>query len=284
MQPARMQGRVSRFLLLLLIAFGLSACLPEQASPTPVPPTETVTVTPLPSATIIWFPPTPTYTPFPTQAVTPTQDLRPEVSSVILEDQFNQPKTWSTSRTAVGSIAYGQRELTLAVASPKGSLISLRAAPSLNDFYLEIDTLPSLCRAEDNYGLILRATSLFDYYRLLVNCNGQLRLERLKNGKFLILQDWMTSGQIFPGGMIRLRLGVWARKDEMRVFVNGVYQFTVRDPVWPSGQVGVFARSAGETPLTVSFSNLLISSIGASSAPGVPTSTVIPAAKPSKTP
>jgi hypothetical protein len=280
-----MQGRVFRFLLVLLIGLGLSACLPAEITPTSIPPTETPTVTPLlPSATVIWFPPTQTFTPFPTQAVTPTQDLRPEVSGILLDDQFDQPKTWTTSRTAIGSVAFGQHELTLAVASAKGSLISLRAAPLLNDFYLEIDTLPSLCRAEDNYGLLLRATSLFDYYRLLVNCNGQLRMERLKNGKFVILQDWMTSGQIFPGGMIRLRLGVWARKEEMRVFVNGVYQFTVRDTVWPSGQVGVFARSTGETPLTVSFSNMRVSSLGSSFAPGAPTSTAIPAPKPSKTP
>ncbi|MBE0699206.1 MAG: hypothetical protein IH586_19975 [Anaerolineaceae bacterium] len=251
-------------MLFFLIVLALTACLPAEASPAPVPPTETATATPLPSATIIWFPATPTYTPFPTREITPTQDLRPEIGGLILEDRFDDPQSWATSRTAVGSVAFGQKELTLAVASPRGSLISLRAEPQLSDFYLEIDSLPSLCRTDDNYGLILRATSRFDYYRLLVNCNGQLRMERLKNEKPVLLQDWITSGQIFPGGMIRLRLGVWAQKDEMRVFVNDIYQFTVQDPVWPAGQVGVFARSAGDTPLTVNFSQLKIFSLNGS--------------------
>jgi hypothetical protein len=274
---------VFRLMLFFLVALALTACLPVEASPTPVPPTETVTVTLLPSATIIWFPATPTFTPFPTQEITPTLDLRPAMSGVILEDRFDDPQSWATSRTAVGSVAFGQNELTLAVASPRGSLLSLRKAPQLDDFYLEIDALPSLCRTDDNYGLLLRATSLYDYYRLLVNCNGQLRMERLKNGKPVVLQDWVTSGQVFPGGMIRLRLGVWAQKDEMRVFVNGIYQFTAHDPVWASGQLGVFARSTGDTPLTVNFSQLKIYHLDSSVAvPAVTTPT--PSLKQSKIP
>jgi hypothetical protein len=83
-------------------------------------------------------------------------------------------------------------------------------------------------------------------------------MERLKNGEVVPLQDWLGSGQVFPGGMMSLRLGVWAFKEEMRIFINNEYQFTVRDPVWPEGQVGVFARSAGDTPLTVNFSQLQI--------------------------
>ena len=252
---------MSRSIAFFLIALAMTACLPVEASPTAAPPTETKPPTPLPSATIIWFPATATFTPFPTREIIPTQDYHPGTGEIFLEDFFDDPASWATSRTAVGSVAFGQQELTLAVASPRGSLLSLRSSPQVNDFYLEIDTLPSLCRPGDIYGLLLRASSPIDYYRLMVNCNGQVRMERLKNGKVVLLQDWITSGQIFPGGMIRLRLGVWALKDEMRVFVNDVYHFTVRDPVWISGQVGVFARSAGETPLTVNFSHLVVRSL-----------------------
>jgi hypothetical protein len=122
--------------------------------------------------------------------------------------------------------------------------------------------VPSLCRSDDAYGLLLRASSTQDYYRLLVTCSGRIRLERTKGGKSIPLQDWVASGQIFPGGMMRYRLSVWAQGPEMRVFVNDVYQFSVKDPVWESGAVGVFARSAGDTPLTVSFSNLVVYETG----------------------
>lgn len=274
-----------RFFLFLLIGVVLTACLPVEISPTPIPaPTETVTVTPPPSATIVWFPATPTFTPAPTQEITPTQEVRPEIGALILDDRFNDPQSWMTSRTAVGSIAFGENELTLAVAAPKGSLLSLRATPQLDNFYLEIEALPSLCRADDQYGLLLRASSLFDYYRLLISCNGQLRMERLNNGKYTVLQDWVTSGQIFPGGMIPVRLGVWAQKDELRIFANDTFQFTVRDPVWVTGQVGVFARSEGETPLTVNFSKLRVYHLEAALTSGQRTSTAAPTLNRSKTP
>jgi hypothetical protein len=177
---------------------------------------------------------------------------------MLLEDYFTDPATWTTARTGIGSIAFGQQELTLAVSAPQGTLYSLRNSLRLSDFYLEIQMLPSLCTPGDVFGLLLRANSGVDYYRLLINCNGQVRLERLKNSKILPLQDWVGSGQVFPGGLMRLRLGVWAYQEEIRVFINDVYQFSVHDPVWTEGQLGVFARSASDSPLTVSFSNLEI--------------------------
>lgn len=254
-----------KVLLWVILSLGLfSACLPEPtpvATPTPSP---TVTQTATATATVVWFPPTATFTPMPTRQVTPTVDLRPALGEVILNDPFTDKTQWQVMRTAVGSIAYGKSELTLAVSQPRGSLLSLRKAPQLTNFYLEMDVLPSLCRDGDTFGLLVRAASGADYYRLLLNCSGQLRMERLKNSKAVPLQDWVVSGQIIPGGMMRNRLGLWAKGEEMRVYVNGDYQFTVKDPVYSSGVVGVFARSQGETQLTVNFSNLKIYNVGAS--------------------
>ena len=42
----------------------------------------------------------------------------------------------------------------------------------------------------------------------------------------------------------------------MRLFLNGRFQFSVREPTFPIGAFGVFVRSAGETPVTVTFSDL----------------------------
>jgi hypothetical protein len=47
----------------------------------------------------------------------------------------------------------------------------------------------------------------------------------------------------------------------MRFFVNDEYQFTINDPMLPSGSVGVFARSRGENAVTVNFSELVIREI-----------------------
>lgn len=194
----------------------------------------------------------------PTQEALPTQDIRPKLGALIFQDQFEKSTGWQTGSVAAGNVAIGENELTLAVSTPRGILTSLRTSPQFDNFYLEVDLLPSLCTGEDAFGLLLRAISNQDYYRLLINCNAQMRLERIRGGRSLPLQDWTLSGQIRPGGLLQTRLGVWADGSELDIFVNGAYQFSIKDPVFTSGTVGVFARAAGDTSLSVSFSNLMI--------------------------
>jgi hypothetical protein len=81
--------------------------------------------------------------------------------------------------------------------------------------------------------------------------------------------------------MLPVRLGVWALGGELRIFANDIFQFSIRDPLWKSGRVGIFARAAGDTPLTVSFSNLQVQALDASRIPTPvpsPTITVPPTA------
>jgi hypothetical protein len=206
--------------------------------------------------------------------MTPTPDLRPPLGKVLLEDPFTDQTQWPVSRSGAGNVTYGKGELTLAVSATRGTLTSLRKAPMLDNFYLQVEALPSLCRNEDTYGLLLRASSSQDLYRLLVTCSGKVRLERVKGGRVLPLQDWTPSGQIFPGGMLRTRLGVWAQGEDLHIFINDVYHFSVRDTVWSSGTLGLFARSAGDTPLTVSFSNLVVYRVSPGLQPSAPPTVV----------
>lgn len=258
-----------------LLLFLLSACLPETQAV--VSPTPSATGTPSPTATqtIVWFPPTVTPTPAPTRDLRPTQEMDPGRGELLLADLFLDEGQWSTGRSAAGSIAYGRQELTLAISEPRATLQTLRDGPDFSSFYLEIDAIPSLCRQGDVFGLLLRAASPQDYYRLLVNCQGQLRFERVKDARLLVLHEWQNNDQFPPGAMLGMRLGVWALGPEMRVFVNGAYQFSVRDPLWPAGRVGLFARAAGDTPLTVNFANLRVQAIDAGRVPTpVPTATI----------
>lgn len=256
------RGSASRFQLLFAYFCAacllMAGCLPATPAPLLPTPTETPAPTPTLTATIVWFPATATHTAAPTLAPEPTIDQRPALGDVLLRDPFTDQDQWQTFRTTAGSAAYGRDELTLATASSKVLLTSFRAAPQLADFYLEIDALPSLCREGDTFGLLLRAGSEGDFYRLLADCAGRLRMERLRSSRVEPLQDWTPTGQVPPGGMIPMRLGVLAQDESLAVFINGVHQFTVRDPVYTSGMIGVFARSAGDSPLTVSFSDLMV--------------------------
>jgi hypothetical protein len=246
-------------LFLLFLASFLSSCValtPTQAvTPFSSP---TASITPSPTETIIWFPATPTPTPLATIPVEPTPDMHPGVGALLLEDTFSDKVSWNTDRNSNGSVAYGIDELTLAVSMKEGQLMSLRNEPVLDDFYLEITASPSLCRSQDVYGLVLRATGEQVYYRFALTCGGLVRLERVSGGRYTILQDWLSSGQIPLGSPVRIRLGVWAKGDELRFFVNDVYQFGYANLPELSGQIGVFARSGGDNALTVNFSDLQV--------------------------
>ena len=257
--------------LTLCLALGLSACTALESQALEAQATATATQTPSPSPTIVWFPPTNTPTPLPSPVFVPTPDQRPGLGAVIYQDDFEERTRWQTFSGATGSVAYGIDELTIAISQPKGILLSLSKEPFLDDFYLEITANPSLCRGADAYGLLLRATTYVDYYRFLISCSGELRLERVKNGRVALLQDWTPSGQVPPGSPLLLRLGVWTAGNEMRFFVNDIYQFRASDPVWRSGNIGVFARSGGENALTVSFSDLIVRSVGAAPRSSAPT-------------
>lgn len=239
----------------------LSACLPSE-SPVPIlesTPTPTLTFTP--TATVEWFPATATPTVMPTFPITSTPDYHPNLGEIILSDDFSAPGSWTLGKTSSGNIALGVNELTIAIAEPKAYDYSLRQEPILGDFYLELTTSPMLCQGEDQYGILLRMASPGDFYRYSLSCDGRVRLDRIVQGAATSPQPWTNSGSVPPGAPITSRLGVWALGNEMRFFINDQYQFTVTDPLLQSGNLGVFARSMGETAVTVNFSDLVVRQI-----------------------
>jgi hypothetical protein len=230
----------------------LAAPLPPEPSASPLPPTATAT------PTIVWFPPTATNTPLPTVTlpVTPTLDTRASYGALIYREDFRNPARWMLGRSAAGSVALGKSEISLVVTQPRGFLYSLQQEVGLGDFYLEITASPSICRGEDEYGLLLRVVSMMDYYRFGVNCRGEARVDRLVGGDASSPQPPLLSGAVPPGAPSTTRLAVWALGKELRFYANGQFLFAVRDPVLLNGGVGVYARATGPDSLTVNFSDL----------------------------
>lgn len=259
--------RLAGLVLGLMVMAGAPGC--SLAGPVAKPADQPTATSALPSATPtltpVWFPATETPTPPPIPTPLPTQDERPPLGSLLVGDDFTTADAWELRAHEAGTIALGQHELTLAVTGEKGVLSSLRSGTLPADVFIEITVYPSLCGQGDVFGLFLRAQSPRDGYRLLVSCDGRLRLERLKNGELVVLQDWLASAALPPGGMAPVRLGAAMQGRDMTVFVEGNLQFTVRDPVWGEGQVGVYARAAQEGPLTVNFSDLKVYALTAGS-------------------
>jgi hypothetical protein len=146
----------------------------------------------------------------------------------------------------------------LTLAAPAGAYIfRIRADTILNNFYAELTASPSLCQDQDEYGLLIRA-SLASYYRLVLMCNGTLRLDLVTSRTHPILQQAIASSDVPTGAPGEVRMGVWAVDSDLRFFLNDRYQFSVTDSAYLSGTIGMFVHSAAGTPVTVSFSNLTI--------------------------
>lgn len=244
------------FHISFLLVWGLCllvACLPLDSSlsaATPQP-TEAVTQTP----TIVWFPPSATPTRLAVPTYTATPEMSPGIGRVTLSDDFSAESVWDTAVSDNGSAAISRNRLALTV-QPGFYLSSMRREMPLSDFYAEITARPSLCRGEDNYGIIVRGVGS-SFYRFVLTCNREVRAERVNGGTKLPLQEPVVSGDA-PGAPGEVRIGIWAVGSEMRLFLNGRYQFAITDPSFPSGALGVYVRSTGDTPVTVTFSDLKI--------------------------
>jgi hypothetical protein len=252
-------------LILLSACSGMDSWL---ATETPPPPTETAVPTP----TIVWFPPTTTPTPRALTTPMPTPERRPGLGAIVFSDPFDSESLWDTARSDDGSATLNNGSLVLAV-QPGVYLLSLNQDLLVGDFYAEITARASLCRDKDSYGLLFRA-SRNAYYRYSVICDGTVRLDRLSVQRRTPIQEPLPSGDAPPGAPAEVRLGVWAVGPEMRLFLNGRYQFTVLETTLQSGTLGVFVNSAGETPVTVSFSDLTVQRVDYDAPP--PTVTPVP--------
>lgn len=218
---------------------------------TAVPPTP-ATATP----TVLWFPPTRTPTPLPPSTPTPEILLTP--SGLIFRDDFSQPEVWTTVTSSSASVVLENNHLILSLDGKRLYLMTLRTGPVLTDFYLQVTARLNLCRQKDAYGALFRAASEGDYYRYTLNCQGQVRLERARGGQVVPLKEWQESGDAPRGAPGEVRLGILAIGSDMYLFLNDHFQFALRDTLFRSGRVGLFALSAEETPLAVVFSDLVV--------------------------
>lgn len=247
------------FLILTGLIF-LSGCDLVPPEPT-LTPTLTATQTETPTPTVDWFPATPTATlpvlPSPTPQPT-FEDTRTGITERLVDDDFTDERLWEIRQSPAGNIAFGTQNLTLAIARAETSLTS-RSQHNLGvDFYLEMTIQTSLCQPDDQIGLLFWQQTEGDYYRLLIDCAGQVRLEVVQGGQAIVLQDWESGQRVQPGAPASNRLAVWVSRGLFQLYINDAYQFEQRIAVNRSGGLGVFARTISGNAMTIRFSDLQI--------------------------
>ncbi|HEX7621435.1 MAG TPA: hypothetical protein VF359_09575 [Anaerolineales bacterium] len=270
-----------RGVLLLVFLTACSGLIPAPSSspngtmtPTLIPWTET------PTFTIVWFPPTDTPTYFPTRAILATPDQRPGLGDLLFTDTFDKPGLWSTSGASSASATVTRNQLLLSI-SGQGPLTiaSMRNQPSLGNFFAETTVKLSLCGNKDQFGMIFRAAPGDNYYRFVVSCDGQTRLERSDSGSRLPLINWLPSGDAPISAPSEVKIGVWAAGSEMRFFLNDHFQFAVLDRALQTGTLGFFVFASGAAPITIVFSDLSVYSVAYVS----PTPSLTPSRTPTPT-
>lgn len=221
------------------------------------PPTDTPILTSTATETPVWFPATPTPSPFPTPVVSPTIDLRTGVGDLLVEDDFSDATLWSTSTDNNAAASVSNGKLNLSLKSAKSYLISIRNTPSFMDFYAEVTASPNFCHGEDEYGLIVRSLD-GSHYRFALSCDGRAKVDRSYNGALSRQAGWLANGIIPNLAPSSSKLAVWAGGGQMHFFVNDFYLFTVTDSLLYKGNIGVYVHTSGEDDASVSFSNLKV--------------------------
>jgi len=183
-------------------------------------------------------------------------EMSPGIGEVILRDPFTNKKAWDMVASEQASVLLRNKQLILAV-EPGTSVASLRRDMSFGNFYVELTARIGLCRADDTYGLLIRSMGN-SFYRFNLTCNGLITVERIKSGERLTLLEPTASGDVPLGPPGEVQIGIWAVGGEMRLFLNGRYQFSVFEKTFPSGAFGVFVHSKGDTPVTITFSDLSV--------------------------
>lgn len=241
---------------MILIAFLLTGCISPVVPEVTPSPTETVipTITP----TIIWFPPTPTPEPSPTLEITATPEIMVELGEIVFRDDFLSSEGWTVPQSDRGQISIGNGEMNIIINQSGSLFLGTLEKPDLADFYAEISANPVLCGPKDEYGFLFRVSNRNQYYRFALNCDGELRLDTILQGSSRILYPWTRSSSVPVGAPSVSRMSVLAQGDQIRLFINGDLQLSITDSQLSFGSFGVYARSVGETAVTVSFSDLVV--------------------------
>jgi hypothetical protein len=178
--------------------------------------------------------------------------------TLLAQDTFSGSALWNSVSGNSGDIIVSGEKITLAVKKEKGMLAVMRSETLPDDYYLEMTAEVRMCRGEDVIGVLFRAPNDQAGYRLMIGCDGRIALQQVIGGSPHPIVDWMNSHTLQPGLPFPIKIGILASGKTIRIFLNQVQQIEVNTDLFREGGLAVYARSIGDTPLTVNFSEIKI--------------------------
>ncbi len=128
----------------------------------------------------------------------------------------------------------------------------LSSRPATADYYLEgvFKTGPT-CAGLDRYGMLVRAPNPNAGYVFNISCNGQFRIYEWNGSKYNELKGWTTSTAIKAGPDMTNRVGVWAKGDTIKLYVNDILIAELNVDIHDAGQFGLLVGSTNTTNFDV---------------------------------
>jgi hypothetical protein len=121
------------------------------------------------------------------------------------------------------------------------------------NFYLQLTGKMSVCSGADHYGLFFRVPnlSLADRgYLFGISCDGKFALRKWSIDTMTVLENWKSSDAIVKGSNQTNRLGIMAKGNVLKLYINGVLVDTIKDASFSQGYIGLYIGPKETTKLT----------------------------------
>jgi hypothetical protein len=189
-----------------------------------------------------------------TTAMTPTQpvdDPALTLGTPTWKDSFDNGDNWPLGVDKYVDLKVSSGSLQMVgLTSKNGWRLSRQKA---TNFYLQLTGKMSTCSGEDQFGLFFRVPnlSLADRgYLFGISCDGKFALRKWNIDVMTVLDNWKTSNAILKGSNQINRLGVMAKGNAIKLYINGVLVDTIKDTSFSQGYIGLYVGSKETKNLT----------------------------------
>lgn len=253
-----------------LTAVPVVRTLPPEATATEVPASPTTepevsatalpaTSTELPQASATPTPqssetPTSGPTPGPTSTL-PAGDIRSTLGNPTYRDTLSAGNNWPLGADDFTSAKVENGELHLTgLTTTDGWRLTW---PLVKDFYLEMSVRTGNCTGNDRYGLMVRVpdkTAADRGYLLGITCDGRYSLRAWDGPKETMTQliNLTSSTAIVSGSQATNRVGLWAKGEQLALYVNGTLLAQFQDSAFvKEGAFGIFVGARQTENFTI---------------------------------
>lgn len=189
-----------------------------------------------------------------TSAVTPTKSADDPIlalGSPTWKDSFDNGDNWPLGIDLYVNLKASGGTLQMTGLTTKNGwrLSGQKAANS----YIELTGKMPVCSGADQFGLFFRSPNLAlanRGYLFGISCDGKYALRKWDTDTMTVLANWKPNDAILKGADQTNRIGVMAKGNELKLYVNGVLVDTITDSSFSQGYIGLYIGPKETTNLT----------------------------------